>query len=419
MLGGRQGEKPDMIANFAENRPEDAGMSSERLQRIAPWMQAQVESGRLTGLSVAVMRRDKVVWWACHGLADVGRGKAVAPDTIFRIYSMTKPLTSLALMMLYEEGRFQLDDPISRWLPSFADQKVFVGGGYGSVQLVPAERGINVRDLLTHTSGLTYGFMQATPVDAMYRAEGVDFQTGEGTLAQIVDKAGRMPLIAHPGTRWNYSISTDVTGRLVEVISGMPFERFLAERVLAPLGMIDTAFHVPAGKAGRFAACYLKGADGRPVLSDDPATSRFLMPPQAPSGGGGLVSTTADYLQLCRLMLGGGALGGVRLVGRKTAQYMTMNHLPGDLASMGTPRFAETPYTGVGFGLGFSVVVDPAKAGTLSSVGEYAWGGMASTAFWCDPQEELAVVMMTQLIPSSAWPVRRELRILVNQALVD
>jgi CubicO group peptidase (beta-lactamase class C family) len=261
--------------------------------------------------------------------------------------------------------------------------------------------------------------MQATPVDALYREKGIDFQAGEGTLAQIVDKAAALPLIAQPGTRWNYSISTDVVGRLVEVISGQPFERFMAERILAPLGMRDTAFHVPADKVERFAACYVRGPDDRPALMDDPLKSRFLAAPQAPSGGGGLVSTTADYLQFCRLMLGKGALGELRLIGRKTAQYMTMNHLPGDLASMGTPRFAETPYTGVGFGLGFSVVIDPAKSCTLSSTGEYAWGGMASTGFWCDPVEDLAVIVMTQLVPSSAWPIRRELRVLVNQAIVD
>lgn len=408
-----------MIENVAGSRPEDVGMSSERLGRIGPWMRNQVASGRLTGLSVAVMRRDKVVWWGCHGQADVARARDVAPDTIFRIYSMTKPLASLALMMLYEEGKFQLDDPISRYLPAFERSSVFAGGGYGSVQIVPAERGINFRDLLTHTSGLTYGFMQATPVDALYRAKGIDYQTGEGTLAEITDRAAAQPLLAHPGTRWNYSISTDVVGRLVEVISGQPFDRFLTDRILAPLGMRETAFHVTADKVGRFAACYMRGEDGRPTLIDDPEKSRYLTPPLAPSGGGGLVSTTADYLQFCRLMLGKGALGDVRLIGRKTAEYMTTNHLPGDLAAMGTPRFAETPFTGIGFGLGFSVVLDPAKSCTLSSAGEYAWGGMASTAFWCDPQEDLAVVLMTQLVPSSAWPIRRELRVLVNQSIVD
>jgi len=409
-----------MIENVAGGRPEDAGMSRERLDRLAPWMRAQVETGRLTGLSVAVLRRDQVVWWGCHGQADVARGRPVAPDTIFRIYSMTKPLTSLAIMMLYEEGRFQLDDPISKYLPAFARSQVFVGGGYGSIQIVPAERPINFRDLLTHTSGLTYGFMQATPVDALYRAKNIDLPANSSeSLAEIVDRAAEQPLLAHPGTRWNYSISTDVLGRLVEVISGRPFDQFLTERILKPLGMNETGFHVPADKVGRFAACYLRGEDGRPALMDDPEKSRFLAPPAAPSGGGGLVSTTADYLQFCRLMLGKGALGGVRLIGRKTCQYMTTNHLPGDLAAMGSPRFAETPFTGIGFGLGFSVVIDPAKSCTLSSAGEYAWGGMASTAFWCDPQEDLAVVLMTQLVPSSAWPIRRELRVLVNQAVVD
>jgi CubicO group peptidase (beta-lactamase class C family) len=322
-------------------------------------------------------------------------------------------------MMLYEEGRFQLDDPIARYLPEFTGQRVFTGGGYGAVMTEPAQRDITFRDLLTHTSGLTYGFMHATPVDAIYRAQKIELPGAEEPLADIVGRLARVPLIAQPGTEWNYSIATDVLGHLIAVMSGQPFDAFLRERVLRPLGMADTEFHVPAGKVGRFAASYQKGADGRPEPIDDPETSPFLAAPAAPSGGGGLVGTARDYMRFCRMLLAGGGLGGERLLGRKTIELMTMNHLGGDMAAMGQPRFAESNYQGIGFGLGFSVVLDPARAQIIGSAGECAWGGMASTAFWVDPKEDLAVVMMTQLVPSSTYPIRRELRVLTYQAVVE
>jgi CubicO group peptidase (beta-lactamase class C family) len=294
---------------------------------------------------------------------------------------------------------------------------VFTGGGRAGYTTAPAERDISFRDLMTHTSGLTYGFMDATPVDAMYRDAGVDFQTSDLSLAEVVDKAAALPLLARPGTEWNYSIATDVLGHLVAVIAGQPFDQFLAERVLAPLGMTDTAFHVAPDKLPRFAACYGRTADGTAALLDAPHASRYLRADRLASGGGGLVGTSGDYLRFCRLMLNGGELDGVRLLGRKTVALMTSNHLPGDLADMGQPRFSESSYTGIGFGLGFSVMLDPAKAQVLGTPGEYAWGGAASTAFWIDPVEDMAVVMMTQLLPSSAWPVRRQLRVLTYAAL--
>jgi CubicO group peptidase (beta-lactamase class C family) len=344
----------------------------------------------------------------------------VRPDTIYRIYSMTKPLTSTAIMMLYEEGRFQLDDPISRFIPAFANPRVCVGGSRGKLETIPAEREITFRDLLSHTSGLTYGFMESTPVDALYRAkDGVDFQTATTSLRQIVDKLATFPLIAQPGKAWNYSVSTDVLGCLVEVISGQPFEKFLVEKVARPLGMIDTDFHVPQAKHDRFAANYQPSPDGKLALIDDPAKSRYLQPRTVNSGGGGLVSTASDYLRFCKFMLNKGELEGVRLLGKKTVELMTMNHLGGDMADMGMPRFSESPYYGIGFGLGFSVMIDPAKAQILGTKGEYAWGGAASTAFWCDPAEDMAVVMLTQLMPSSTYPIRRELRVLAYQAIVD
>jgi CubicO group peptidase (beta-lactamase class C family) len=407
------------MTELAVARPEDVGLGAERLGRVEAWMQRQVAEGRLAGVEVMINRRGRTAFHRCHGKRDVARNAEATPDTVYRIYSMTKALTAVAVMMLYEEGRFQLDDPITRFLPQFAGQRVFTGGGYGAVMTEPAVRDITFRDLLTHTSGLTYGFMQATPVDAMYRAQKIELPGAQEPLGDVIARLAKVPLIAQPGAEWNYSIASDVLGHLVAVMSGQPFEHFLRERVIRPLGMADTDFFVPSDKVSRFAANYEKGPDGRPRLIDDPETSRFLAPPKAPSGGGGLVGTACDYMRFCQMLLGKGAFGSTRLLGRKTVELMTMNHLDGDMAAMGQPRFAESNYYGIGFGLGFSVTLDPARAQILGSPGEYAWGGMASTAFWVDPQEDMAVVMMTQLTPSSTYPVRRELRVLAYQAIVD
>jgi len=400
----------------AANTPEHAGLSAPRLRKIDGWMDRLVDSGKLAGLSVMVSRRGRLAYERHAGLADIARSLPMQPDSIVRIYSMTKPLTSVALLMLYEDGLFQLDDPISDVLPYFKDMHVYAGEGRAPV---PAERGITYRDLLTHTSGLTYGFMEATAVDAMYRDSGVDFQTSDGTLAEVVERAATLPLLAQPGTAWNYSIATDVLGHLVAVLSGQGFGRFLHDRVIAPLGMMDTAFQVPPEKLGRFAANYAKGQDGKAVLLDDPATSRFATPRAIASGGGGLVGTGRDYMRFCRMLLNHGTLDGERLLGRKTIELMTANHLGGDMASMGQARFSESSYAGIGFGLGFSVMLDPARAQILGSPGEYAWGGAASTAFWIDPAEDMAAILLTQLTPSSTYPIRRELRVLTYQAIVD
>jgi CubicO group peptidase (beta-lactamase class C family) len=401
--------------------PDQVGLSAKRLANISAWMRGWVDSGKLPGATVCVMRQGELAFAESYGRMDVERNKPMRPDTIVRIYSMTKPLTSTAIMMLYEEGRFQLDDPISKFIPAFANQRVFMGGSRGKMDLMPAERGVTFRDLLTHTSGLTYGMMEANAVDALYRQKegGVDFQTSPATLKDVVERAATFPLIAQPGKAWNYSISTDVLGYLVEVISGMPFEKFLVEKVIQPLGLVDTDFHVPKEKHDRLAANYTVGAGGRLQLIDDPAKSRYLAPRTVNSGGGGLVGTAADYLRFCKFMLNEGELDGVRLLGRKTVELMTTNHLKGDMGDMGAPRFSESTYLGIGFGLGFSVMLDPAKAQILGTPGEYAWGGAASTAFWCDPVEDMAVVLLTQLMPSSTYPLRRELRVLTYQAIVD
>ena len=394
------------------------GLCQHRLARIDEWMDALVANNKLAGLGVTVVRRGGVAYRRCAGFSDRERGTAWASDTIARIYSMTKPLVSVAVMMLYEEGRFQLDDPVSRFLPRFAGQSVFTGGGGAHLETVPAERDISLRDLLTHTSGLTYGYIEAGPVDALYRAHGVDFQAADESLASLVERAASLPLLAQPGRAWNYSIATDVLGRLVEVISGRSLADFLQSRVLAPLGMVDTGFHVPAEKLGRFAATYVR-RQGRLALCDDPAASRFAAAPPLCSGGGGLCSTEGDYLRFCRMMLGGGETDGVRLLGRKTVALMTSNHLRGDMADMGQRRFSGSSYEGIGFGLGFSVMLDPARAQILGTPGEYAWGGLASTAFWIDPAEQMIVILLAQFMPSSALQIRRELRVLTYQALVD
>ena len=395
---------------------DDVGLSADRLGRIDGWMQRWVDSGRLAGMSVLVSRRGQIAYERCYGLSDRERGTPMATDTIVRIYSMTKPLTSVALMMLYEEGRFQLDDPIHAVLPYFKETRVWAGEGQDPV---PLARPITYRDLLTHTSGLTYGFINATPVDAMYRDQGVDFQTADATLGDIVHKAATMPLLAQPGTAWNYSIATDVIGHLVAEISGQPFAEFLHDRVVGPLGMTDTAFTVAPQNITRFAANYARGEDGKATLLDDPRTSRFTTSRAIASGGGGLTGTARDYMRFCHMMLNEGSANGHRLLGRKTVELMTSNHLPGDMAAMGMPRFSESKYDGVGFGLGFSVMLDPAKAEILGTPGEFAWGGAASTAFWIDPAEDMAVVLLTQLTPSSTYPVRRELRVLTYAAIID
>jgi len=400
----------------AVHTPEHTGLSAQRLHKIDGWMDRLVDDGRLAGLSVLVSRRGRLAYERHTGLADIARGLPMGADSILRIYSMTKPLTSVAMMMLYEDGLFQLDDPVSGVLPCLKEMRVYAGEGR---EPVPVGREITYRDLLTHTAGLTYGFMNATPIDAMYRDRGVDFQTSDATLAEVVQRASALPLLAQPGSAWNYSIATDVLGHLVAVLSGQSFERFLHDRVIAPLGMIDTAFQVPPDKLGRFAANYARGDDGRVALLDDPATSRFARPRAIASGGGGLVGTGRDYMRFCRMMLNRGTLDGERLLGRKTIELMTANHLGGDMASMGQARFSESNYEGIGFGLGFSVMLDPARAQILGSPGEYAWGGAASTAFWIDPAEDMAVIMMTQLTPSSTYPIRRELRVLTYQAIVD
>jgi CubicO group peptidase (beta-lactamase class C family) len=402
--------------------PETAGMSKAALDRIEEHLkQRYIEPGRFPGTQLMVYRRGKVVHSTVQGYADVERKVPVKDDTIFRIYSMTKPITSVAFMMLVEEGRVALDEPVHKYIPEWKNLGVFQAGTAPAFLTRPPSRPMLIVDLLRHTSGLTYGFQQRSNVDAAYREMKIGEVVKAGTLQSMIEGLAKIPLEFSPGEAWNYSVSTDVIGYLIEKISGQPLERFLKERILDPLGMNDTDFFVPADKAHRFAACYSVDPQGGLTLQDDPATSSFLAPPSLISGGGGLCSTASDYLTFCRALLGGGELGGVRLLGPKTLALMTVNHLPGgrDLPEMSRSLFSEATYNGIGFGLGFSVTMNPAQTLIPGSAGEYAWGGAATTSFWIDPAEELIAVFMTQVLPSSAYPLRRELRTMVYAAITD
>jgi CubicO group peptidase (beta-lactamase class C family) len=403
-------------------RPEDVGLSSERLARIdRHLLERYVAPGKIAGCVVWVARRGEVVHRAALGSRDLARGLPMADDTVFRIYSMTKPVVSLALLALFEEGRLALGDPVHRFLPEWREPRVWVQGRHPAFQTRPAERPITVHDLLTHQSGLTYGFMQRTNVDAAYRRLGIGEPKPGATLAEMVDTLATLPLEFSPGSAWNYSVSTDVVGRLVEVISGRPLDQFLRERIFVPLGMRDTGFQVPAASVPRLAACYARGGRKQLVLEDDSVDSRYARDVTLFSGGGGLVSTAHDYLRFCEMLRRGGAQGGARIVSRKTIEWMTLNHLPGgcDLTERALGHFAETKYEGQGFGLGFSVVLDRARGATPASVGTYGWGGAASTIFWIDPAEELVVIFLTQLIPSRTFDFRGQLQAIVYGALLD
>jgi CubicO group peptidase (beta-lactamase class C family) len=413
--------------------PESAGMSKAAFDRIEDHLKRRyVDAGRFPGTQLVVYRRGKLVHSAVQGFADLERKAALKDDTIFRIYSMTKPITSIAFMMLVEEGRVALDEPVHKYIPEWKNLGVFQAGIAPAFLTRPPSRPMLIVDLLRHTSGLTYGFQQRSNVDAAYREMKIGEVEKAGTLQSMIEQLAKIPLEFSPGEAWNYSVSTDVIGYLIGMISGKPFEQFLKERIFEPLAMKDTDFFVPAGKAGRFAACYSASPQGAMTfhaserkgdltLQDDPAKSTFLSPPSFISGGGGLCSTAADYLTFCRALLNGGELSGVRLVGPKTLALMTSNHLPGGrtLPEMSRSLFSEATYHGIGFGLGFSVTLDPVQTLIPGSAGEYAWGGAATTSFWIDPAEELIAIFMTQVLPSTAYPIRRELRTMIYATITD
>ncbi len=392
-------------------KPEAVGFSSERLARIDPVMQRYVDELKLAGILTLVARRGKVAHFETFGMADIENDRLMQRDTIFRIYSMTKPITSAAVMMLYEEGRFRLSDPVSNFIPAFKKMKVLDNAPGSGVRFVDAARPITIRHLLTHTAGLSYGLNENTYIDQLYQRQvfGLLEKHPETTLEASINEVAKLPLAHQPGTAWRYSVATDVLGYLVQVISGMPFEDFLQKKIFDPLGMVDTGFYVPAGKVERFSATYgldlVKGLK----LIDPMDNPKYLNPPKSPSGGGGLVSTAGDYLRFSQTLLNGGELDGVRLLGRKTVELMTANHLPDGV-------YASDDQSS-GFGLGVSVLLDVAKGQLPGSVGNYGWGGAANTNFWIDPREELVGILMLQYVPMDTYPVIPDFRTLVYQAL--
>ena len=412
-------------------KAKDLGFSKERLQRIERFVQTKyVEPGRLPCAQIAVARDGETVYEAVLGLADVERQVPLKDDAVFRIYSMTKPIASVALMMLVEEGLIALDDPVTKHIPVWKDLGVYAAG-VGSFMTTPLARPMQVVDLLRHTSGLTYGFQNRTNVDAAYRKLKVGETHGGRDLEGFVGELAKVPLEFSPGEAWNYSVSTDVVGYLVQTVAGKPLGQVLQERIFDPLKMVDTGFFVREDQKDRFTACYSASPTGpmdlqaKPTgtltLNDDPKKSPYLKPPKLESGGGGLVSTTADYLRFSNMLANGGELDGARILSPMTLRLMTSNHLPGgaDLTQMSRSLFSESTYAGIGFGLGFAVVFDPPKTLIPGSKGEFYWGGAASTAFWVDPVEHISVVFMTQLMPSGTFNFRGQLKSIIYASIID
>ena len=402
------------------------GLDAQRLERIGDHLKRNyIDNGKVVGCQVTVARHGHIGYAASFGQMDRERAKPMADDTIFRIYSMTKPITSVALMTLYEKGYFQLNDPVSRFVPSWKEHRVWTSGEGDTMNTEPAHRPISFRDVLSHTAGLTYGgglpgVGIQHPIDQIYRSLKVRSVGGADSMQQFMDKLGQVPLRYQPGTQWMYSLATDVCGALVEIISGKPFAQYLAEEVFAPLGMKDTAFHVAPEKVGRFAANYQRGPDKQLKLIDDPQASDFTREPGFKSGGGGLTGTSADYMRFCEMLRRGGELDGARILGPRTIELMHMNHLPGgkDLVQLALGSFSETANEGVGFGLGFASTLGQVQTGTLGA-GDYYWGGAASTIFWVDPKEDLTVVFMTQLMPSGTFNFRGQQKSIIYSSILD
>jgi CubicO group peptidase (beta-lactamase class C family) len=409
-------------------KAEEVGMSSERLERITEAMQRYVDAGNLPGVVTLVARQGKLVHFEAVGSQNVAKNEPMTQGTIFRLYSQSKPVTAVAVMILYDEGKFLLTDPIGKYLPELADMKVYLGEKDGAMQTEKALP-ITIQHLLTHTSGLTYDFFQS-PVARMYGPAGTAGaapQSRLGSLEEWTRELGKLPLIAQPGSDWNYSVSIDVLGRLVEVTSGMSFRDFLRQRIFEPLGMIDTDFYVPDEKLARFAANYGPTADGKLRLFEDPQASPYRKLPKIEMGGSGLVGTAADYLRFAQMLANGGELDGVRILGSRTVDLMMMDHLspemrPDPLSSLFSGGlFSGSGHRtwGLGFGLGGFVATDPALTGIPMAVGTYSWGGAATTHFWVDREEQLVGIVMTQLLPDGTYPVRQMMQQMTYQALID
>ncbi|MEM9256975.1 MAG: serine hydrolase domain-containing protein [Pseudomonadota bacterium] len=399
--------------------PESVGLNSSQLARVTRHLEARyLQPRKICGCITLVARRGQVCFLDVQGQRDLERGESMTEDTILRIYSMTKPITSLALMTLFERGLVTLDDRVDRYIPAWRDLRVWQAGSYPAFATKACDAPMTVRHLLTHTSGLTYDFMRADNIDYAYRKAQIGRARPGYTLSDMIDELSQMPLLFSPGERWNYSLATDVVGHLVEIISGRSLPEYLQETVFGPLDMTDTAFQITPDKVSRFASCYERGVDKQLRLQDDGQNSAFRERSFF-SGGGGLISTVGDYYRFCAMLLNGGTLDGQRIIGSRTLRTMSANHLPNnaDLTALATGSFSESAYEGVGFGLGFASKLDPVANGHPASRGSFLWGGLASTLFWVDPTEELVVVFATQLMPSSTFDFRGQLENMIYAAL--
>ena len=420
--------------------PEKVGMSSERLDHIGATMRRLIDEKKIPGTVTLVVRKGKVVHFEANGMRDLERGLPMEKDTIFRIYSQSKPVTGAALMMLFEEGKFLMTDPISKYLPEFTDMKVYVGEENGKIKTEPTNSPITIQQLASHTSGLSYSFIPG-PVGAMYIQEETERGFGnapsEGgeffiskpknppfkNLREWTKALAEIPLVAHPGSIWNYSVGMDVLGALIEEVSEMSFGEFLKDRIFDPLGMVDSGFMVPEEKLNRFAANY-GPLVGNMMLMDDPEKSGYKTPPQLESGGGGLVSTAEDYMRFAQMLLNKGEYEGKRYLGKKTVEFMTADHVGSEKAGEGLTSLFNMlgsgyAVKGMGFGVTGSVVVNPALAALPVSEGVYSWGGAASTHFWIDHKEDLLGIVHTQLLPDGTYPVRELMQLTTYQALID
>ena len=388
-------------------------LSFSRLPRITDLMRRYIESGKLAGTIACIAHRGQTIFLDVQGYQNLENQTLMTEDSIFRIYSMTKPITSVALMMLFEESRFTLTDPVSQYIPAFKDAKVLNADG----KLEVPRRPMTIQDLLRHTAGLSYGNYVDThiPVDKLYDEHAGIFSK-KNTNAELVKVLATLPLAFHPGEKWHYSMATDVCGYLVEVLSDMSLAEFMQAKIFNPLGMRDTSFEISPSKLNRLCTLYGKTADSSFGVLDLPETSKYIVPVNLHAGGSGLLSTTGDYLKFAQCVLNKGELNAVRLLGRKTVELMTMNHLPLKLLPIAFE--GSVPLMGMGFGLGFSVSVDIAQCAVPGSVGEHGWGGYAETYFWIDSQEELIALLMIQYLPSQTYPIRKEFKAVVLQALI-
>ncbi len=396
--------------------PGKAGFDPGRLERINAWMAGYVADGKFPGCSILIARDGKIVWRHTTGKRSIAGNEPYSDDTIVRIYSMTKPITSVAIMMLVEEGLLHLGASVANYLPEFSQCRALTADAR-TLDDTEACATPTVQQLLTHVSGLSYSFNPGL-LSKSYVDHKLDFPPNSGGLEATTERLAKMPLAFTPGSRWNYSVGIDVAGRIIEVVAGMPLDRFFAARITGPLGMVDTGFSVEPAKTDRFADCYVFDPGNPLKLADSGHNSGYLQGRvDTFSGGGGLVSTLDDYFRFTEMLRRGGSLDSVKLLSPSTVRYMRRNHLNGDIAAMGTSSFLETPMTGVGFGIGGGIMIEPARSAIPGNVGDFSWGGLASTFFWLDPVEQLTVIFFTQLKPSSTYPNRAQLKALVHGAL--